>query len=216
MADKQLLILPEVFTPKEDLEIKNPILGSITAPDKWVGGDFEAYFTASKPADDDKSKKHPWLKQWEWAKARVVEWDLDGLPTNPNQINDDEVPFGVMSYIARSMNESMMSYMDDNLDERKKAIKFPTAENLQAGEFFAWEEAVRNLQDKENLQSNMIKSWVSGYVLVRDWGPFKKKMPSEDGLSVDLALVGAVNELVGEVMGQALDLGNWRRLPGGV
>lgn len=207
------LVLPETFTPNGgSLSIANHLSGQVLLPAHWYGRDFEGYWQASRPRDDI-TATHPWLRQWQWAKELVIEWHVSGLPTNPNQIKDDDVPFGFLSYLPKNVHRLMMGYIDDNFEAMKESIEFPSPDNLTAHEFFEWEETVKGMDDSDSL-SNMLKTWRTGYDLVRSWGD--RQAPDKDGMNVDLALVAAVNACVGETMTAALDLGKWRSPPGGL
>lgn len=201
--------IPAQFELKSAV-IANKHTGHITVPDAWTGADFEEYFQASQGITKTDTR-HPWLKQWDWAKGRIVEWAIDGLPTNPNQIEDDDVPWPLMNFVSRSLRNAMFAYMDEYVDERKSALEYPTADSLTAGEFFAWEKAVRDMPDDDE-RSNLLKAWQCGHPLVRGW--INGKTPAVDGLDVDLALIAAVNDIIDQCVGPALDLGNLPAPPG--
>ena len=215
MTDSVTIKLPDTFQSRRNKKVssKNQYSGQIALPARWTGGDYEEYIVAGKGREDDEkdnSAPHPWLAQWLWAKKRIVSWDIDGLPTNPNQINDDDLPFMLMSWITQSVYESMRDYMEKGAEEIKEMLAYPEPEALSVNEFFAWEEVTRSL--KENGSSEMMKSFDTFRVLIRAWPDGKD--PPKDAKEADLALIAAVNEIGGEIIGPALDLGNWPVLLG--
>ncbi len=215
MADTVVLKLPDEFRSrrKKNVTAKNKFSGQVTVPSSWLGGDFEDYVLAGKgPEEDEEQDKapHPWLAQWLWAKKRIVEWAIDGLPTNPNQIDDNDIPFMLMSWITQSVYEAMREYMDKKAEQVKEILVYPEPDALSVHEFFAWEKATR--ATKDNGSSEMMKSFDTFRVLIREW-PGKKE-PPKDASKVDLGLIAAVNQIGGETIGPALDLGNWPVLLG--
>jgi hypothetical protein len=182
--------------------VENAHSGQVTVPAQWTGADWQAYHEASLAVSDERPD-HQWLRQWRWAKERIKEWKLKDLSTNPAQIDDDAVPWALMSYLTHVIHGAMLEYLDTSkgvLD----TLTYPGPTDLTAGEFFAWEKAVREA-DGDDI-APLVQTWRTGRVIIREWA--NGAVPAADGLDVDLALIGAVNEIVGDTMTVALDLGN--------
>jgi hypothetical protein len=186
---------------KDKESVKLTFTGHVTLPDEWNGGDFEDFYKASLP--DDKSTV--WERQWKWAKAHIVEWAIKDLPTNPNQIKDnDDLTWPLMSFLSSSVIAGMNDYMKEGVEEIKELVDFPVPDDLRPGEFLTWHKAMKDADDDD--MSNLLKSWLAGKVLVRGWPEGKE--PKNDR-SVDLRLMMAVDELLSETILPSLNLGNW-------
>lgn len=185
---------------------KSPIAldfnGYVTLPDSWNAGDFEDFYKASLPADEDTV----WEREWKWVKAHIVEWAIEGLPTNPNQLKDNEdMTWPLMSFLSRSAIKAMNDYMKTGVKEMKESIGYPTPSNLTPGEFLSWHKSMKEA-DKKTEMSNLLKSWLAGKGLVRAW---PNGGSPKDDRSVDLILMLAVDELLSETLVPSLNLGNW-------
>jgi hypothetical protein len=187
---------------------KDPIVnkhtGRVMVPARWTGADWQGYHEASLAVSEDRPD-HQWLRQWRWAKERVIEWELKDIPTNPAQIDDDSIPWPLMSYLTHVIHGTMLEYRD-KAAEVMESLAYPKPYDLTAGEFFAWEQEVRKAEEGD--VAPLLRTWRTGRVLVRQWANGAE--PAPDGLDVDLALIEAVNEIVGDTMTVALDLGNSR------
>lgn len=181
--------------------------GRVTAPARWTGADWQAWHDAGKPADE---KEHPLQRKWRWAKERVVEWAIEGLSTNPQQIDDDKLPWPVMAFITKAMHGAMVNYIEERVTEVKATLTYPDVDGLNSGEFFAWEKAMRKASEQKEL-NGLLRGWPSGRVLIRQW---PNGTPPEDARKVDLALLAAVEEITTETITPALNLGNLRWPPG--
>jgi hypothetical protein len=197
---------------KPEKERREPIklgfTGYVVIQDTWTGGDFEDFHKV--PESDSKKKTADeittWERIWPWAKARIVEWAIEGLPTNPNQINDDEdLTWALESFLASSVIAGMNDYMKEGIEKIKELIDFPIPDDLRPGEFLAWHKAMREAEKEEN-RTNVLRGWMAGKVLVREW---PKGMKPKDDRSADLRLMVAVDELLSETILPSLNLGNW-------
>lgn len=182
--------------------VANKHAGRVTVPAQWTGADWQAYHEASLPITEERPD-HQWLRQWRWAKAAVLEWKLKDIPTNPAQIDDDSLPWPLVSYLTAAVHGAMLDYLDMAATV-KESLTYPGPPDLTAGEFFAWEQEVRE-EDAVDV-APLLRTWRTGRVIIRQWANGTE--PSRDGLDADLALIGAVNEIVGDTMTVALDLGN--------
>lgn len=206
--------LPETFVlPSTGGKYGEPIqlgfTGHITIPDTWTGGDYEDYYVASNPADEDSAI---WASLWPWASSRIIEWNIDGLPTNPNQIDPDEhLTWVLESFLANTVIRGMSQYMQDaDLEKVKETIGFPTPENLRPGEFMTWHKTQLEIVGDEK-KSPLLQAWLVGKELVRQW---PEGVDPKDYRKVDLLIMKAIDELLRETILPALNLGNWNARPG--
>jgi hypothetical protein len=189
-------------TPNEP--VANKHTGQVTVPAQWTGADWQAYHEASLPVSDERPD-HQWLRQWRWAKERVLEWELKDFPTNPNQIDDGKVRWPLVSFLTGAIHGAMLDYLGTS-KHVIDTLTYPEPYNLHANELFAWEKEVREAKGED--VAPLLQTWRTGRVIIRQWANGTE--PARDGLDVDLALIGAVNEIVGDTMTVALDLGNSR------
>ncbi len=205
MTETVVIPVPDTFIAVvrgQDTPIKNKHTGRVTVPSSWTGADWQEFHEATtKAADDDVI----WQRQWQWAKKRIVEWDLKDLPTNPNQIEDGDLPWALVAFLAQGVHAKMDAYLEEHREERKAELDYPEIDSLSAAEFFAWNTNAKTLPDGDET-SDLLKSWLAGRILVRGWA--NGSVPDKDGLSVDLALIGAIDEILSEVILPAIDLGN--------
>jgi hypothetical protein len=205
MTDSITIEVPAEFAAiSVDGPVKNPHTGRVTVPGAWTGADWQAYHEASLPISE-KRPEHQWLRQWRWAKDAILEWGLEDIPTNPALIEDDNVPWPLMSFLTNAVHQAMLEYLDTS-DDVIETLTYPAPHDLTAGEFFAWEQEVRETEKGD--AAPLLQTWRTGRVIIRQWANGAE--PAHDGLDVDLALIGAVNEIVGDTMTVAVDLGNSR------
>jgi hypothetical protein len=205
MTDSIVIEVPgEIPAGPTSEPVANPHVGRVTVPGEWTGADWQAYHEASLPVSDERPD-HQWLRQWRWAKDAILEWELEDIPTNPALIKDDSMPWSLMSYLSKAVHVVMLEYLDTAADVIE-SLAYPTPHDLTAGEFFAWEQEVRDTERGDT--APLLQTWRTGRVIIRQWANGAE--PARDGLDVDLALIGAVNEIVGDTMSVALDLGNLR------
>lgn len=202
------ITLPETITVErptdgEIASVPSAYSGHIVVPDTWTGADFQAHYEAGRRDDDE---PHPWQRQYRWAKARVVEWAIDGLPTNPNQIEDDALPLAFQRWLYRAVAGAMNDYGNANA-AIQESLAFPTAANLTGREFFAWYQVWDNL-DENPKRAGLLRAWEHSRLLVREWGDVGEPRDAS-GLTVDLALLVAVTGVTAELISDAMNLGNW-------
>jgi hypothetical protein len=225
--DTVVVALPEQIKvvsldEKQTLSVPNKHRGEIVLPAIWTGADFDAHFQAGREAAE--GDPHPWQRQWQWAKARVVEWRIDELPSNPNQLDDGALPFALQRWIYRQAAEAMTAYGDSMSDVARGELTIPTAADLTADEFFRWEAALED-QPEDDRRAGLLQSWSHARLLVRDWGSYGERLPGgsqaeaayddASGMSVDLGLIIAVSESVIKLVNEAMHLGNWPGPRGG-
>jgi hypothetical protein len=211
------IIIPDVFTATvrrsgqeiETVAVKNEHTGSIALPDVWYGRDLADY------PQDEPGKEPGWLLQWQWAKKRVVEWAIDGLPTNPNQLKDTELPWHVLNFIVKSAYTAMTDYAMENTERWADNLVMPEPYKLTAGEFLAWHEL--NLETRKRPvpkgHQRIIASFREYVAFVRQWPPGVTVDPS--GAEMDLSLITAVVDRGNAILEAAANLGNLLALPGG-
>jgi len=214
--------LPETFSlpvRQKDGKVHVPepmplgFTGSITIPDKWTLGDYEGLYKATFV---EAAKLNQWERRWRWAFKHIKEWAIEGLSTNPNEIDEDEMTWILMSFLASSTINAMNDYTQDEdaILEAKAHITFPTPENLRPSEFMTWHKNQELWNGaKGNNKSDLFKSWHVGSPLVRSWN--NGTNPS-DWEKVDVRVAFAIDELLSETMIPAINLGNWSARPGGV
>jgi hypothetical protein len=185
--------------------------GYVVLPDTWTGGDFEEFHIASTADEDD--DQTVWDRMWAWANDRIIEWAIDGVPTNPNEIAKGEyLTWAVTSFLANSAIRAMNDYVRVDLEEVKESIDFPTTEDLKPSEFMAWHKAQDSLNGNKPM-SSLLQSWNAGHQLVRAW---PEGVDPKDYRKVDLRIMFAIDELMTEVILPSIHLGNWSAPPGEV
>jgi hypothetical protein len=196
--------LPKTIKAKDN-KITLGYKGHIEVPDTFTGGDFEKFFKAANQDEIEDIYEQQWL----WAKELIVEWAIEGLPTNPNQLKDGDITWALQSFLVRSVIDGMNKYMTEDVKDIKEQIDYPVPDNLLPNEFLAWQRAYKKaeLERKEEGISNMRLAWLAGSVLVREW---PNGGEPKDYESADLKLIKAIDQLLPETITPALDLGNWR------
>ena len=111
--------LPETFSrpvaskaSNQTTTVKLGFTGCVIIPDAWTGGDFEDLFIATEGKEGDDLTI--WDRQWAWANERIVEWAIDGVPTNPNEIAKGEyLTWALQSFLAHTLIWAMNDYAGD-------------------------------------------------------------------------------------------------------
>lgn len=198
--------LPETVELASGKKIDLKKAGHIVTPDKFNGGQYEKYFVAKEK--DDKNPFGAYEKLWDWAKELIVEWAIEGLPTNPNQIKQDDITWALQAFLTHSVVNAMNEYMLGYEDVMEKLV-YPEPGDLLPSEFFAWSKAFKKAdEEKEKGDVSPLRlAWLTGSTLVREWPNGGKPESYEDA---DLRILKAIDELLPGTIVPALDLGNWR------
>lgn len=197
--------------------------GEVVIPGRFTGADEDGHYQAGfgRYLGDEPLKGDERLNRlqarWKWARDLVIEWRLDGVPTNLPQIRKKEeaIPFALISWLPKAIRAEMDHYVQAHMPAVMEKLVVPDAETMTAGEFFAWDEAWRAVDKEDDPRPYAIVYWPSSCLLVRDWGgALADEKPPADGRDADLALLLAVYEKVIPAALGALNLGNSPLPPG--
>lgn len=180
--------------------VHNEHTGSIALPDKWTGKDLDEW--------PDKLGFTAWMEQWQWAKERVVDWQIKDLPTNPMQLDDNDLPWHLMNFITKAAYDAMYDYTFDGKGQWDDNLIMPEPAALTAGEFLAYNETSESVKPV----SGTLGAFRSYTAFVRQWPDGENHDP--DGMAVDLSLITAVVDRGNEILQTAIDLGNLLVPPG--
>lgn len=182
-------------------ELENKHTGYIILPDAWTGRDLHEW--------PGRSEGVLWHDQWEWAKARVKEWAIKDIPTNPAEIGND-TPWPLINFITASVHFEMHQYADDNYKSWYELLNMPEPFEITAAEFLAYSEASNGTP---TIGSNLIDAYKEMRVFVRTWP--KHYGPKSDPLVADLGLITAVVEQGLKIIKVVADMGKSPVPPGG-
>lgn len=183
-----------------EITAENEYTGSVTLPDTWQGKDWNAFPRKAT------GKEPLWFPQWLWAKGRVVEWNIDGLPSNPNQFKDKELPFHLLNFIVKEMHEAMSGYAVENQSgwHESGLLVMPKPNQLTAGEFLGYYQ--KSQEEGDSKADSIINAFRAYMPFIRQWPDGIAR--DDTGLEVDLSLIMAVVDRGNKILETAVSLGN--------
>ena len=218
VPDRFRIKFVDTLKREKTLDVANAHPGYVVVPERFRGLDYSTYWEADRPPDPrangegPKAADHPWLKQWKWAKELIIEWGLKDFPTNPNQIDDEKVPFHLVNYLSKAVYQELHEYTVRRVEELRDQIVMPAVDTITAGEFFAWYRKMEEVK-REGL-APAIESFVPNTALVREWPAGSSYPGSGDWRLEDMGIIQAIGDRGNDVILPALDLGNLPEPPG--